>query len=96
MNNKKAKAIRKLAKQIAVSEDTTLTKTSTKVFTDFNGNKLPFTTDQVSLQPKGVKYITKMLKRIEGVLCMNIETLRSLTLSEGEARLSELVVKGYK
>lgn len=96
MNNKLSKKLRKLSIALAQVGENYLVKTETKVFTDFNGNKFPYTTDQTVLHPKCAKSILSFLKKLKTIpQVTNFKQLTALVHSEGEAKLNELKIKGY-
>ena len=95
MNGKKSKIIRKLAKRLAQENQTYLTKTSTKVFTDLQNNKIPYTTDQTVLHPMSAKSIGKMLKGMGNLALISAEELVATVSLQCEAKLAELKVNGY-
>ena len=68
MNNKKAKALRAIARTKATQEGTTyLTKKTNHIFTDAMGNRMGYQTDQTVLSPNCAKKIAKGFKRLKAL-----------------------------
>lgn len=65
MNSRKAKALRKIAAREATAQKSYLVKKETKVFTDFNGNHMPYVTEQVRLHPNCAEAIIKTFKSLK-------------------------------
>lgn len=99
MNNKTAKKLRSLAKTITGVETSYFNKTTQKSYVDFNGNKLPYTTSQVALNPKCAKSVYKHLKTLAGSLSLTEldgVLLKELVDTHTSAKVQELVADGYK
>jgi len=101
MNGKKSKIIRKLAKRLAQENQTYLTKTSIKVFTDLQGNKTQYTTDQTVLHPMSFKSTVSLLKKFtrEGYNVNKLAAeggIEALVSIFSTGKLSQLAVDGYK
>lgn len=97
MNGKKSKKLRALAATLATENKSYLVKKTTKVYTDLQGNRLPYITDQTVLHPKCAKSIVKFLNKLtkEGI-DYNNENIKALVSLETTSRLSELAADGYK
>ena len=95
MNNRKAKDLRKMCKRLSQEGKVTLTKTSNKVFTDLQGNHIPYTTDQIVLHPMSAKSIGKMLKGMGNLALISAEELVATVTLQCEDKLAELKVNGY-
>lgn len=65
MNGRKSKALRRIAAQKSTEQKSYLVKKETKVFTDLQGNRIPYTTEQVRLHPDCAEAIVKTFKSLK-------------------------------
>lgn len=100
MSGKLNKKIRKQAAQLATESKSYLVKKTTKVFTDLQGNHIPYMVDQTVLHPYSAKSLVKLLNKFtqEGYDMNKLQGeggIKALVSLENSGKLSELAANGY-